>query len=75
MSDKFDENNGKPVVTLEVVLKHAIQKFGTHQKAWKWFQEYNPTIGCGGTPLEFISKGEGWWVIESLIRIEHGMFY
>lgn len=66
-----DDIFGTPV-TAESVEKHALDTFGTVEKAEHWLNRPNPLFS-GKTPRQVL-RADPSWVEAALVRIDYGVY-
>lgn len=59
----------------EPILRHALDTFGSEEKALHWLERANPLLG-GSTPIEILQTDPARreLVEDELTRIDHGVF-
>lgn len=59
----------------QFIVNHALETFGSEQKAWHWLKRPNPLLD-GSSPLEILQRDPARYelVEEELTRIDHGVF-
>ena len=62
-------------VDAEPIVRHAIEAFGSEEKAWHWLERANPLFD-GNTPIEILRTDRSQYelVDDELTKIEHGVF-
>ena len=59
----------------EPIVEHALEAFGSEEKAWHWLERANPLFD-GNTPIEILRTDRSRYelVDDELTKIEHGVF-
>ena len=59
----------------EPIVRHALEAFGSEEKAWHWLERANPLFD-GNTPIEILRTDRSRYelVDDELTKIEHGVF-
>jgi uncharacterized protein (DUF2384 family) len=59
----------------EPIVQHALEAFGSEEKAWHWLERANPLFG-GNSPIEILRTDRSRYelVDDELTKIEHGVF-
>lgn len=70
---KLTREESDRLARLGRVVQHAIEVFGSPEKAGRWLQR--PTRTYGDAPFDLLDTDPGaQWVDERLTQIAHGMF-
>jgi putative toxin-antitoxin system antitoxin component (TIGR02293 family) len=61
--------------TVKPIFNHALETFGSKEKALHWLKRANPLLG-GSTPIEILQTDPARYqlVEDELTRIDHGVF-
>jgi uncharacterized protein (DUF2384 family) len=59
-------------ITAQSVKAHALDTFGSEEKAERWMSRPNPLFQ-GKTPIQFI-QSDPLWVEAELVRIDYGVY-
>jgi uncharacterized protein (DUF2384 family) len=70
-------NSGSPIALsgdAETIVQHALEAFGSEEKAWHWLERANPLFG--NSPIEILRTDRSRYelVDDELTKIEHGVF-
>jgi len=59
----------------EPIVQHALEAFGSEEKAWHWLERANPLFD-GDAPIEILRTDRSRYelVDDELTKIEHGVF-
>ena len=71
-------HSGSPIALsddAEPIVRHALEAFGSEEKAWHWLECANPLFD-GNTPIEILRTDRSRYelVDDELTKIEHGVF-